>query len=486
MKKLYFITGTQHLYGGDIFNIIISRSKEMIIYLSEKTGNPVEFLGLGTKKEDIEGLLSQADKEEDCIGLITWMHTFSPSKMWIGALKSFKKPICHLHTQYSREIPLDKIDMDFMNLNQSAHGDREHGFIYTRMGKPRKVVAGYWKEERVLSKIRSFYKTCVGIDHSRTLKIIRFGDNMRNVAVTEGDKVEAEIRLGWSVNTHAVGDLVEYIKALEDQELREQIERYRENYIFLEEDLEAIEYQARVQGAIRKFLDDRGAKAFSNTFEDLYGMEQLPGIATQDLMRCGYGYGGEGDWKTAALVSILKTMGKRVSFMEDYTYHFTEDEKLVLGAHMLEVCPSIAATKPKITVASLGIGGKNPPARLTFDCLPGEAIQVSLIDMGDRFRLIVADCEALKPLGKMPRLPVAKAMWRLKPNFEVGTEAWILAGGAHHTAMAYDVTAEEIEDFAQFLGMEFLHIHENTRIEEFKRELFFSDLSYRLKGVGRC
>ncbi len=488
MQKLYLVTGTQHLYGQEIFDIINSRSYEISKFLSDKSkvNVNVEFLGLGTKAQEINKLFKEAENDEECIGVVTWMHTFSPSKMWINALNKFTKPILHMHTQYNAEIPFDKIDMDFMNLNQSAHGDREHGYIYTRMRKPRIVVTGYWKDEIFVEKVESFMRVAKGVDKSKSLNVVRFGDNMREVAVTEGDKVEAEIKLGWSINTNAVGDLVRYIENVTEEEVEEQFRQYNEKYNLKTEDIEAVKYQAKVQVAMRKFLQKREAWAFTNTFQDLYGMEQLPGIATQDLMSEGYGYGGEGDWKTAAMVTILKTMGEDkglgTSFMEDYTYHFTNDEKYILGAHMLEVCPTISETKADIKVMPLGIGGKNPPARLTFDSKAGEAIQVTMVDLGDRFRIICAECEAIKPIENMPNLPVASTMWKLKPSFEVGTESWILAGGAHHTVMSYDVTLEEVKNFAILMGIEFIGIYENTKVSELQKELELKDIMYKLKG----
>lgn len=480
MQKIYFITGTQHLYGKEIFDTIIARSKEITEYFSRNISIKcdIEFLGLGTKKEEIDKLFKKAESDEECIGVITWMHTFSPSKMWINALRTFSKPICHLHTQYNKKIPFEEIDMDFMNLNQAAHGDREHGHIYARLRKPRCIATGYWKE--MIKDINSFARVVVGVHTSLNLNVVRFGDNMRNVAVTEGDKVEAEIKLGWSVNTHPVGDLVEYVNTVTDEEVSCQMAKYKEKYNVSTDKIENIEYQAKLQVATRKFLEREKAGAFTNTFEDLHGLNQLSGIASQDLMAEGYGYGGEGDWKTSAMVHILKKMGEDkgvgTSFMEDYTYHFVDDEKYVLGAHMLEVCPTIAATKPEIKVVPLGIGGKADPARLTFESKAGDALQVSLVDLGNRFRLIVAECEAITPLEKMPNLPVASTMWKLKPNFEVGTKAWLLAGGAHHTVMTYDVSVEELRYFADHMDIEFVHIGEDTKIDQFKAMLDLRDM----------
>ncbi|MFU8792955.1 MAG: L-arabinose isomerase, partial [Acholeplasmataceae bacterium] len=435
--------------------------------------------------DEISNVFKEANQNDDLAGIITWMHTFSPSKMWIRGLNILQKPILHLHTQYNEKIPWADIDMDFMNLNQSAHGDREHGFIYSRMRKHRKVVTGYYKDPDVLSKIRQWTKSAAGVLESKALNVIRFGDNMRYVAVTEGDKVDAEMTFGWSINTHGIGDLAAYVNDVSQNELREQLTKYETRYAFKEKDIKAIEYQARIEVALRKFLEQKQAKAFTTTFEDLHGLDQLPGLAVQDLMYEGYGFGAEGDWKTAALLRVIKLMAngsaKGTSFMEDYTYHLEKGKEFVLGAHMLEICPSIASEKGRIEVHPLGIGGKNDPARVIFDAKPGKAIQVSLVDLGNRYRLIVAECEAIKPLKDMPNLPVARAMWQLKPDFHIGTEAWLLSGGAHHTVMTYDLEVGVLEDFADMLGIECIHIGRDTSITNLKQTLMINDIVYQPK-----
>ncbi|MDY5641783.1 MAG: L-arabinose isomerase, partial [Candidatus Faecousia sp.] len=419
-------------------------------------------------------------------GIITWCHTFSPSKMWINGLVNLQKPHCHLATQYNKEIPNEEIDMDFMNLNQAAHGDREHGFIGARLRKPRKVIAGYWQDETVRRRLGDWMKAAVGVAVSRSMKVMRFGDNMREVAVTEGDKVEAQRKLGWQVNTWAVGDLVKGMNAVTEEEIDELTARYRDAYDVATEDLEAIRYQAREEIAIKKMLDAEGCGAFTNTFQDLYGMEQLPGLATQHLMSLGYGYGGEGDWKVSAMTAIMKAMGENGNgasgFMEDYTYHLVEGQEYSLGAHMLEVCPSLAAGKPRIETHHLGIGmNEKDPARLVFEGRAGKAIVVSLIDMGGRLRLICQDIEAVKPILPMPNLPVARVMWRALPDLTTGVECWITAGGAHHTILSYDVTAGQMRDWARMMDIEYVHIGVDTTPEKLEEELFLKDLAWKLK-----
>lgn len=489
--QFWFVIGTQHLYGEAIFDTIADRGKKMAETLSEAV-HPfaeVHFKTLLKTSEEIDQLFKEANHDDKVAGIITWMHTFSPSKMWIKGLKRLQKPILHLHTQFNEQIPWDSIDMDFMNLNQSAHGDREHGHIHTRMHIPRKVVSGYYKDEKVLDKIRNWTKSAAGVLESRQLNVVRLGDNMRNVAVTEGDKVSAEIAFGWSVNTYGSGDLSTKIQNVTQNELREQLLKYEKRYQMHTDNDASVEYQAKLEIGIRKLLEDNNAKSFTTTFEDLNGLNQLPGLAAQDLMYEGYGFAAEGDWKTAAMLRVMKLMangeGGGNSFMEDYTYHFENDKGYVLGAHMLEVCPSIAAEKPKIEVHELGIGGKAAPARAVFDAKAGPAVQVSLVDLGGRFRMIVTECEAIKPLKAMPNLPVSRAMWLLKPNFSVATEAWIHAGGAHHTVMSYDLDVEVLRDFAQMLKIEFIHIGADTDVETLKKELKWNDVSYRLNQLGQ-
>ena len=438
-----------------------------------------------TNKE-ITDVIKEANYRDECAGIVTWCHTFSPSKMWINGLANLQKPYCHLATQYNKEIPNDEIDMDFMNLNQAAHGDREHGFIGARMRMKRKIIAGYWKDAPVRERLGRWMRTAVGAAVSRNMKVMRFGDNMREVAVTEGDKVEAQIKLGWQVNTWAVGDLVKEMNAVTEAEVDAQMAEYTAAYDIATKDLAAIRYQAREEIAIRKMMDAEGCKAFTNTFQDLYGMEQLPGLASQHLMALGYGYGGEGDWKVSAMTAILKAMGEggngSSGFMEDYTYHFGEDGNYSLGAHMLEVCPSLAAGKPRIETHHLGIGmNEKDPARLVFEGKAGPAIVVSLIDMGGRLRLICQDIRCVKPILPMPNLPVARVMWQALPDLTTGVECWITAGGAHHTVLSYDVTAEQMKDWANMMDIEFVHIGKDTTVEQLEKDLFLADLAWKLR-----
>ncbi|MFU8786098.1 MAG: L-arabinose isomerase [Candidatus Izemoplasmataceae bacterium] len=488
MKKYRFwlVVGTQHLYGESIFNTIETRALEVAKTLNDAVQPfaSVEFKQLVKTTDEATDLFKEVNEDDEVTGVITWMHTFSPSKMWIRGLSIANKPILHLHTQFNKEIPWDEIDMDFMNLNQAAHGDREHGFIYTRMQKQRKVISGHYTNKQVLERIKKWTKSAAGVYESKKLNVARFGDNMRYVAVTEGNKVDAEIKFGWSINTYGIGDLARAVEAVNQNELREQMLKYEARYQINTDHLDAIKYQAQIEVALRKFLDERNAKAFTTTFEDLHGLKQLPGLAVQDLMLEGYGFGAEGDWKTAAMLRLMKLMssdsGLGNSFMEDYTYHLEEGNELVLGAHMLEVCPSIADKKPVIEVHELGIGGKNAPARAIFDAKSGKAIQVTLVDLGHRYRMIVSDCEAIKPLKDMPKLPVARAMWSLKPSFSVATEAWLISGGAHHTVMSYDLDAEILRDFAEMLNIEFIHINEQTNITALKQELLWNQSAYQM------
>lgn len=486
-KEFWFIVGSQHLYGPEVLETVAARAAEMAAVIDSSEFIPCRFIYKATVKtaDEVTSIIKEANYDDNCLGIVTWCHTFSPSKMWINGLSLLQKPYCHFATQYNREIPNEEIDMDFMNLNQAAHGDREHGFIGARMRLPRKIIMGYWQDEPVLRELGLWMRSAVGYAESRSLKVMRFGDNMRNVAVTEGDKVEVQIKLGWQVNTWAVGDLVKEMAAVGDGEIDELVDLYREKYTVCTDDIEAIRYQAREEIAIKRMLDREGAKAFTNTFEDLYGMEQLPGLASQRLMEQGYGYGGEGDWKVSALTHIMKQMSEGVpggtAFMEDYTYDLEPGKELSLGAHMLEVCPSVAAEKPRIEVHPLGIGGKAAPARLVFEGHPGNAIVVSLIDMGGRLRMIVQDIECIKPIYEMPNLPVARVMWKGMPDLKTGIHAWIMAGGAHHTVLSYAVTAEQMEDWAEIMGIEFVHITKDTTISALKQQLLVSDLAWKLK-----
>ncbi len=485
--KFWFITGSQHLYGEETLRMVDENTAKMVEKLNESAHIPFEIVwkSVVTTPDQITDIMLKANYDDECAGVITFMHTFSPSKMWIAGLSLLQKPYCHFHTQFGREIPWDTIDMDFMNLYQSAHGDREHGFIAARLRKPRKIVVGYWENEDVQKRLGDFMRVASGVAASKALKLARFGDNMREVGVTEGDKVEAQIKLGWSVNYHPVGDLVELVNAVTDAEIETVYDRVKNSYEICTDDIESVKYQVRLYIGIKKLLDAGNYKAFTTNFEDLHGLKQLPGLASQMLMEDGYGFGGEGDWKTSALTHVMKVMSEGAeggtSFMEDYTYNLPTGNEMVLGAHMLEVCPSVAADKPQVKVMPLGIGGKEPPARLTFNGQEGDAICASLIDMGGRMRLIVQDVEAVSPLKAMPNLPVAAVMWKPLPNFQTAAECWILAGGAHHTVLSYTLTADNMRDFAEFMDIEFVHIGKDTDVNEFKRELLYNDIAYKLK-----
>ncbi len=485
--EFWFVVGSQDLYGPQVLDTVDRRAREMTDALNASGLLPCPLVYKLTAKTnaEIQDLVRQANYDPRCAGMVAWCHTFSPSKMWINGLASLQKPYCHLATQYHREIPNEEIDMDFMNLNQAAHGDREHGFLGARLRLPRKIIAGHWQDPQVQRHLGQWMRAAAGVQFSRTLKVMRFGDNMREVAVTEGDKVEVQARLGWQVNTWPVGQLVETMASVTDQEIAALMERYRASYDFATDDLDAVSYQAREEIAIRRMLDREGCLAFSNNFQDLYGMRQLPGLATQHLLAQGYGYGGEGDWKVAAMTAILKFMSQGMdggtAFMEDYTYHLAPDGSYSLGAHMLEVCPSVAAQRPRIEVHPLGIGDREPPARLVFEGHPGSAIVVSLIDMGGRLRLICQDIQCVKPILPMPNLPVARVMWQAKPDLTTGLECWLTAGGAHHTVLSYDVTAEQMRDWARMMDMEFVHITDGTTQEALERDLFLADLAWKLK-----
>lgn len=484
-REFWLIVGSQFLYGPEVLQTVENRSNEMARELSKVLPYPLVFKTIGVTCDDITRTIKEANYQDSCAGIVTWCHTFSPSKMWINGLDLLQKPWCHLATQYNREIPNEEIDMDFMNLNQAAHGDREHGFIGARLRSPRKIIAGYWQDEKVRARLADWMKAAVGVAVSREMKVMRFGDNMREVAVTEGDKVEVQHKLGWQVNTWAVGDLVREMDAVTEAEIDSLMEEYRSAYAFATDDLQTVRYQAREEIAMQKMMDREGCMAFSNTFQDLYGMEQLPGLASQHLMAQGYGYGGEGDWKVSAMTAIVKAMGENGNgasgFMEDYTYHLVQGQEYSLGAHMLEVCPSLAGEKPRIEVHPLGIGNRKDPARLVFEGKAGPGIVVSLVDMGGRLRLIVQDIEAVKPILPMPNLPVARVMWRAMPDLTTGLECWITAGGAHHSVLSYDVTAEQMHDWARMMQIEFVHITKNTTVEGLEKELFLNDLAWKLQ-----
>ena len=485
--EFWFVVGSQFLYGPEVLETVAKRAAEMTEVLNASGNLPCKIVYKVTAKtnKEIADVVRQANYDPRCAGIITWCHTFSPSKMWINGFVDLQKPYCHFATQYNREIPNEEIDMDFMNLNQAAHGDREHGFIAARLRMPRKIIAGYWQDEEVQKRLGRWMRVAVGVAVSRDLKVMRFGDNMREVAVTEGDKVEVQAKLGWQVNTWAVGDLVKVMNEVTDAEIDALMEVYRASYEIATDDIEAIRYQAREEIAIKKMLDAEGCKAFANTFQDLYGMKQLPGLASQHLMAQGYGYGGEGDWKVAAMTTIMKAMGENgngaSAFMEDYTYHLAPGSEYSLGAHMLEVCPSVASARPRIEVHPLGIGDREDPARLVFEGKEGDAIVVSLIDMGGRLRLICQDIHCVKPIMPMPNLPVARVMWQAEPSLTTGVECWITAGGAHHTVLSYDVTAEQMKDWANMMDIEFVHIGHDTTVEGLEQQLFLNDLAWKLK-----
>ena len=486
--NFWFVVGSQSLYGEDVLKTVAQRAEEMAAKMSESLPYPLIYKVTAMSNAQIAQIVKEANYDDSCAGIITWCHTFSPSKMWINGLTNLQKPYCHFATQYNKEIPNEEIDMDFMNLNQAAHGDREHGFIAARLRMPRKVIAGYWQNPQVLERIGSWMKSCVGVAVSKEMKVMRFGDNMREVAVTEGDKVEVQTKLGWQVNTWAVGDLVKEMNAVTEAEIDALMAEYESKYEINTPNVAAIRYQAREETAMKKMLDKEGCMAFSNTFQDLYGMEQLPGLASQHLMAQGYGYGGEGDWKVSAMTAIMKAMGEggngASAFMEDYTYHLAEGQEYSLGAHMLEVCPSLADPNGKIKIETHHLGivmNEKDPARLVFEGKEGEAIVVSLVDMGGRLRLIVQDIVCVKPILPMPNLPVARVMWQAMPNLTDGVECWITAGGAHHTVLSYDVTAEQMKDWAKMMDIEFVHITKDTTVDALEKELFLNDLAWKLK-----
>ena len=488
-KEFWFVVGSQFLYGPEVLDTVSERAAEMAESMSASGKLPCKLVYKATVKTDAEitEIMKAANRAEDCLGVVTWCHTFSPSKMWIHGLGLLQKPWCHLATQYNRRIPNEAIDMDFMNLNQAAHGDREHGFIGARMRLPRKIIAGYWQDAPVLEELGAWMRSAIGYDFSHKLRIVRFGDNMRDVAVTEGDKVEAQIKLGWQVDYWPVGHLVETMDELTEAEVDAQMDEYRARYDFATDDIATVRYQAKEEAAMRKILAREGAQAFINNFQDLYGMEQLPGLASQNMMADGIGYGGEGDWKVSGMTAIMKKMAEGLEggtlFMEDYTYDLEPGNEISLGAHMLEVCPTIAAEKPRIEIHPLGIGGKNPPARLVFEGKAGPGIVVSLIDMGGRLRMIIQDIEVIKPTLDMPNLPVARVMWKPAPDLLTGVKCWIAAGGAHHTVLSTAVSAQMMMDWAEMMQIECVHITKDTKFEDFKKELFYNDIAWKLRSL---
>ncbi|WP_139997276.1 L-arabinose isomerase [Paenibacillus paridis] len=486
----WFITGSQGLYGDDVLLKVEENSKVMVDALDKDPVIPysIQFKTVVTTPEAIRRVCLEANSDESCAGIVTWMHTFSPAKMWISGLTQLRKPLLHLHTQFNVDIPWDSIDMDFMNLNQAAHGDREFGFIGARLGIARKIIAGHWQEVKVRERISSWMRTSAAYTESQTMKIARFGDNMRYVAVTEGDKVEGQIRFGWSVNGYPAGDLAERVNDVSNAQVKELMAEYQELYDFTEGGRlegsvrEAIGEQARIEIGLKAFLQEGGYSAFVTSFQDLHGLKQLPGLAAQRLMAAGYGFGGEGDWKTAALVRMMKIMAenKGTSFMEDYTYHMQAGNQMVLGAHMLEICPTLAANKPKIEVHPLFVGGKGDPARLIFNGASGKGINATVVDLGDRFRLIVNEVTAVENEKEMPNLPVASIMWKPEPSLTDAAEAWILAGGAHHFGFSFHVSSEQMKDWARMAGVECITINSSTTMASLENEIRWNDLYYRL------
>ena len=489
--EVWFVTGAQLLYGGDAVIAVDAHSNEMVKGLNESGNLPVKVVYKGTVNSvrEVTDTLKAANNDPRCIGVITWMHTFSPAKMWIHGLQELRKPLLHFHTQFNKEIPWETMDMDFMNLNQSAHGDREFGHIVTRMRKNRKVVVGHWQDPAAQAKIAVWMRVAAAWADAQDMRIIRFGDQMNNVAVTDGDKVEAEMRLGYHVDYYPIADLVAVQDQVTDAEVDALVAEYEKEYDLAPncqaggKDRQQVRNAAREEIALRRFLEAKGAKAFTTNFDDLAGVDQLPGLACQRLMAEGYGFGAEGDWKTAALYRTMWFMGQGLprgcSFLEDYTLNFDGEKSAILQAHMLEVCPLIAEHKPKLEVHPLGIGGKNDPARLVFTSKQGAGVAATIVDMGNRFRLIVNEVDCIKS-KELPKLPVASALWIPRPSFEVGAAAWILAGGTHHTSFSYDLTTEYLEDYADIAGIELVVIDANTTIPQFKKELRLNEIYYML------
>jgi L-arabinose isomerase len=488
--EAWFVTGSQHLYGPEVLEKVDENARHIARCLDEAADIPVRIVAkpVVTTPEAITAVLQEADSSAECIGVIAWMHTFSPAKMWIGGLTDLRKPLVHLHTQYNRDLPWADIDMDFMNLNQAAHGDREFAFIQTRLRRGRKTVVGHWEDPAVSARLGAWSRAAAGWHEARRLKIARFGDNMRQVAVTEGDKVEAQARLGFSVNGYGINELVERVEAAPDREVGRLIEAYGDAY-----DVdpvlgpggdrhEELRTAARIEVGLRSFLDEGGFGALTDTFEDLGGLSQLPGIGVQRLMADGYGFGAEGDWKAAALVRILKVMSDGLpggtSFMEDYTYHLGDPVPEVLGAHMLEVCPSLTSDRPSCEIHPLSIGGRSDPVRLVFDASPGPAVILGLADLGDRFRLIASEVDVVEADAPLPKLPVARAVWRPRPSLATAAEAWLMAGGPHHTALTTSLGIEPLADFADIADLELVTIDASTTSADFKRELRWNQAYY--------
>ncbi|MGK2925709.1 MAG: L-arabinose isomerase [Lysobacterales bacterium] len=494
-KTIWFVTGSQHLYGPKVLKQVAQNSKEIAAGLtaSDLISAEIQTKGVVTTPEEILEVCRAANSDDRCVGLILWMHTFSPAKMWIAGLKALHKPWMHLHTQFGAELPWSGIDMNYMNLNQSAHGDREFGHIGTRLRIDRKVVVGHWKSKTVQLMTDDWIRAAMGWDEAQHLRVARFGDNMRQVAVTEGDKVSAQIQFGYEVHAYGLGDLAASCEAVGEADLEAQVEQYQQDFVVADgllddpATLEMLTNEARLELGIERFLESKGCKAFTNCFENLTGLTGLPGLATQGLMSKGYGYGAEGDWKTAAMIRIVKVMSRGraggTSFIEDYTYHFSRTDQ-VLGAHMLEVCPSIAAERPRLEVHPHTIGIKKDIARLIFSAATGPALNISPIDLGTRFRILVNEVDTVAPPEDMPKLPVAKALWEPRPNLEIAGAAWIHAGGAHHSVYTQGVTTQQITDFAEIAGVEMVVIDADTSIAGFKKDLRHNAVYYHLnRGV---
>ena len=491
--KFWFATGSQDLYGDECLRNVAEHSKIIVAKLNESGILPYEVVWKPTliTNEVIRKTFNEANADEECAGVITWMHTFSPAKSWILGLQEFRKPLMHLHTQFNQEIPYDSIDMDFMNENQSAHGDREYGHIVSRMGIERKVVVGHWSDVKVQEKIASWMRTAIGIMESSHIRVMRIADNMRNVAVTEGDKVEAQIKFGWEIDAYPVNEIADAVKEVSEADTNTLVEEYYDKYEILLEGRDEKEFrkhvavQAQIEIGFERFLEEKNYQAIVTHFGDLGCLQQLPGLAIQRLMEKGYGFGGEGDWKTAAMVRLMKIMAQNVpnakgtSFMEDYTYNLVPGKEGILQAHMLEVCPTVADGPISIKVNPLSMGDREDPARLVFTSKTGPAIATSLVDLGNRFRLIINEVDCKKVEKPMPKLPVATAFWTPQPDLATGAEAWILAGGAHHTAFSYDLTAEQMSDWAAAMGIEAVYIDKDTTIRNFKNELRWNSIYYR-------
>lgn len=486
-KEVWFVTGSQHLYGKETLKQVDDDSAAIAAALDKDSEIPVKivFKPVVTTSSEIESVCAAANDAFDCMGIIVWMHTFSPAKMWIRGLSILNKPLLHFHTQFNRDIPWKEIDMDFMNLNQSAHGGREFGFIATRMRVNRKVVAGHWQNRESIRRIAVWIRAAVAFADAATMRVARFGDNMRDVAVTEGNKVSAQIKMNYSVYGYGVGDLVKVVNAVTDSEVETLLNVYKSEYKIQEGAIgsEKLKEAARIEIGMERFLTEGGFSAFTTTFEDLNGLAQLPGIAVQRLMAKGYGFGAEGDWKTAALVRSMKVMATGLkggtSFMEDYTYNLDSENGTVLGAHMLEVCPSVAQGKPRLEIHPLSIGGKDDPPRLVFKAGPGSALNASLIDLGNRFRMLVNEVEVVE-CPDMPKLPVASVLWKPEPSLETAAEAWILAGGAHHTGFSQALTSEHLEDFSNIMGIEYLNIGRNLTLSDFNDRMKLNDIYFWL------